>query len=442
MKSQDLENIHLKSNSLHILFAEYKKAKEEDNSELELSSLMQLLEKSFLIFEEYLIFDFFEYCENLCYKLNDGKNLTRLYELIALVYYKQNDYDQSIKYYKIGLKIAIHCQLYDLACKIYCHIARCHMQKKQLDDALRFTQAAQCMIKTFSITNQSVIIRFHIEYSEILYLLNHRKCSVKYFKYLENILTLDNLYSEKANIYWLLAKGYAKERNYEVEFAVLNKCYECLIVNGHFQKQIDVLDALLNCPAKSKTSTEQTSYLNKQQKLLAYLQKLSNTFSFKKLFQEFDDFYMSFDRIPNTLNEEEFNDICNEWIGDEPHLFLFTLDHVENLEIEEIIEKYSYVVNIFHKISDPKIISACGYFNNQLFFLFKNTSYERINYQLPRFLQKVEKDVGPITFAHVVADNTTISNERTLYSAAYAQHYYKTKSKLKMKISQISSSIR
>lgn len=432
MKQQDLDDIHLKSKSLHILFAAYKKAKAENNTKDELTSLMQLLEQSFLIFEEYLVFDFFEYCENLCYELNDGKNLTRLYELIALVYYKQNDFDQSIKYYKIGLKIAIHCKLYDLACKIYCHIARCLIQKKKLNEALRFTQAAQCMIKTYSITNESVIIRFHIEYSELLYILDHRELSVKYFKYLENILTLENLHGEKANIYWMIAKGYSKEREYEVEYKALIDCYECLKVTGHFQKQIDVLEALLNCPAKSKTSTEQNAFMIKQQKLLNYLQKLSNTFSFKRLFQEFDDFYMSYDKIPKTLNEEDFNAVCNEWLPDQPHLFLFTLDHIEDLEMEQIIAKYAFIVDIFYTISDPKIISACGFFNNQLFILFKNTTYERIQFQLPKFLNTVEQEVGTITFAHVVADETHISNERSLYSAIYAQHYYKTKSKLSM----------
>ncbi|GEK31417.1 hypothetical protein KZO01_17260 [Kurthia zopfii] len=432
MKTQDLDDIELKSNSLHILFEEYKIAKSNNNIELELSSLMQLLEQSFLIFEEYLIFDFFEYCENLCYELNNGKHLTRLYELIALVYYKQKDFDQAIKFYKIGLKIAIHCELHDLACKIYCHIARCLIQKKQLEDALRFAQAAQCMIKTFSISNQSVIIRFHIEYSEILYLLDHRELSVENFKYLENILTLDNLFGEKANIYWMIAKGYSKERDYEIEYNALIECYNCLMMTGHFQKQIDVLEALLNCPAKSKTSAEQNSFMNKQQKLLTYLQKLSNSFSFKKLFQKFDDFYMSYDKIPKALDEEAFNIICNEWINDQPHLFLFTLDDLDELEMDEIIKKYSFVVDIFHTISDPNIISVCGFFNNQLFFLFKNTTYERINYQLPRFLQTVEQQVGTITFAHVIADDSLANNERALYSAAYAQHYYKTKAKLKM----------
>lgn len=414
------ENIEKKIQTLQnylILFEQSKNS----NTFTELNALMQLLESSFIVFEEHLVIDLFSHCKDLCCHLNAKEQLTRLYFLLAMAYFKQNEYKIASTHFIQSAKIATNSAMYDHTCIAYCYTAHCFLQMTHYEKALNYTKTALWFSHKQQ-TSDSFVLN-HIYYQFCLIYKTLKLPYVNYYmNFLDEFLETEGYEQDKGKIYSLKASIQADEKNYNKEYEYLQLALACYLKTYNLNRQIIILNSILNCPASLKTTSQQNQYIKQLKKIEQAFKSAYSSFSFKKQLLQFDLDQTKYPILTFDLNDVDFQKICEDTLADRPYLFIVTLKDQSKLTSAQMIHKYKMIEEIlFQEIDNDAIIST--FLEVQLIFLIQKSVTKDNPSLLPKLTKLIENQVGPISYGYAQADQDTVSC-RKLYNHAYVNFYY------------------
>lgn len=414
------ENIEKKMQSLQnylILFEQTKNS----NTFTELNALMQLLESSFIVFEEHLVIDLFSHCEKLCCYLNARKQLAHLYFLLGMTYFKQTEYKIASTHFIHSAKIAASSALHNETIIAYCYTANCFLQITDYEKALNYTKTAFWLRNKHQNTDSFVLN--HIYYH---FCLIYKRLKLPYVDYymclLDDFLETDGSEQDKGKIYLLKASIEEDAENYNKEYENLKLALVCYLKTYNLNRQIIVLNSILNCPASIKTSSEQNQYLIQLKKIEQKFKLAYSGFSFKKQLLQFDIDKTKYPLLTYDLNNADFQNICENTLTDQPYLFIVALKDQLTLTAAQNMDHYKSIEEIlFKEIDNDTIISS--FFEDQLLFLIQKRVNIHTSSLLNKITERIQTQIGPISFGYAQADSDTISC-RKLYNHAYVNFYY------------------
>lgn len=414
------ETIEKKMKSLQnfsILFEQTKNS----NTFAELNALMQLLETSLFVFEEHLIIDLFSHCEDLCYHLHANEQLTQLYFLLGMTYFKQNEYKIASTHFIQSAKIGASSSMPYHTCIAFCYTAHCFLQMADYEKALNYTKTAFWLRNKHQITD--IFILNHIYHQFCLIYKTLKLPYVNYYmRFLDEFLETDGYEQGKGKIHLLKASIQADTKNYNKEYEHLKFALDCYLKTCDLNKQILVLNAILNCPASIKTSSEQTEYIRQLKKIELTFNSAYSGFSFKKTLLKFDLNHTKFPILNYDLSDSDFQKSCEDTLQDQPFLLIISLKEHSKYTTASIKDKYKHIEKIlFNEIEKDAIIST--FLQNQIIFLIQKSAINDSSFFFDNLTELIQDQVDAISFGYTQADQDTLSC-RKLYNQTYVNFYY------------------
>lgn len=409
------------SSDLLTSYFEAFEATQKASSHEELTALMNILEHSFMVFEEHLVLEFFDRCEVLCIELNANNERAKLYFLLAMTYFKQAEYTVATEYFTTSASLSAKSNSIENACISYCYASRCFLHTNNFESALQYIHTANWLYITYGLENDIVAMKIHHQYASIYHILKSPSLHY-YLQLLNDFLKRSSNEKEKGKIHHLKALIAAQEKNYSEEYINLQLSFQCYLKTYNLNKRMIILNALLNCPAHEKTTATQNDYIIQ---LNALTKKIKNTykdFSFKRLLH-----YFNLDRqneiiLPNSLQEKIFSDTLNSLLPGNLHLLIISLKNSSQLTHKQLVDKYMYIENHFYShIDNTKLLSS--YFDNQIVMALKDMSNETIRQTIYTLVKEIELKVGEISIGLTQTTNDTLTL-RSAYNYAYADFYY------------------
>lgn len=413
------ENIEDKMNSLQNFLIIFEQAK-DSNTFIELNALMELLEASFLVFEEHLVIDLFSHCEDLCCHLDAKEQLTRLYFLLGMAYFKQTEYKIASSHFIQSAKIATSSTMYGHTCIAYCYTAHCFLQMSNYDKALNYTKTAFWLRNKHHITDTFILNHIYYQFCLIYQTLKLPYVGY-YMRFLDEFLEVEGFEQEKGKTYLLKAAIQADAKNYNKEYEYLQFALNCYLKTYNLNRQIIVLNSILNCPASIKTTSEQNEYIRLLNKISQTFKVAYTGFSFKKQLLQFDLNKIKYPQLTYDVNDVDFQKNCESSLPNKPYLLIVSLKDYSKLTTSQIKNKYKNIEEILFKNTKNDAISST-FLENQIIFLIQKSAIQSVS-QLEKLTELINNEVAPISFGYAQADKDTLSC-RKLYNHAYVNFYY------------------
>lgn len=398
----------------------YEEAKNASPAD-ELKALMNILEHSFIVFEEHLVLEFFMQCEKLCIDLKAEKELSRLYFLLANTYFKQAEYTLAIQYFIISAKISHRSNYIDNTCTAYCYVSSCYTQNRDYEAALQYTHTANWLYKKHLLTNEVCAMKINHQYATICKFKNIPALDY-YMGFLDDFLATSSNEKEKGKIYLLKSSLAAQQKDYNKEYENLCLSLDCYLQTSNLNKQMILLNLLLNCPVAHKTSTAQNKYLIQLNAIIKKIRFSYEDLSFKRLLHYFNVDHFNEIILPNSVSEKELSATIQELIPNEFHLLIVSLKESKNLTEKQLITQYTFIEQqLFSHFTKEQLV--CSYLDNQLVLTIQHLTDENIRSSLHDFLRSLEPVVGEICFGIAKSNAETLSLKH-IYNFAYADFYY------------------
>lgn len=414
------ENIEEKMISLQNYFVLFEQAK-DSNTFTELNALMNLLEASFTIFEEHLVINLFSHCENLCNHLHAKEQLARLYFLLGMTYFKQSEYKIASTHFIESAKISASSNKPFHTCIAYCYTANCYLQIANYEKALNYTKTSFWLKNKHQITDSFISNHIYYQFC-IIYKTLKLPYLDYYMHFLDEFLETDGYEPSKGQTYLLKASIEADAANYDKEYEYLKYALACYLKTSNLNRQIFVLNSILNCPALTKKTSDQNNFIRQLNKISQRFKFVNNDFSLKKQLLQFDKDQTKYPLLTFDLNDLDFQKICEDTLEEHPYLLIISLKDSTNLPFTQISSKYKYIEEfIFKEIDYDAVISA--FFQNQIIFLIQKWGIKNDPSFFPKLTKHLENQVGPISFGFAQAD-PDIHSCRKLYNHAYVNFYY------------------
>lgn len=403
-------------------FLYYEEAKMNNDEFQELNILLIILGKSLSVYQDYLIFDYFETCQNLCIKLDDSKSYSQLLHLVATVYYNLLEYKTAIIYFKRSAKIALHNSHFEIASLQYCHISKCYIKLNRIEKALQYTHCAKWISERASIKNQLVIMYYSLQYVEITFLLKNYDQSFFYSSFLNDFIENDFFEKEKAMIHLLKAQMASANCLYEEEFYHLKLARKFFFIAGDLQKQLHTIELILNCPTLDKSTSDHANYMRMHFKIVNQIQETYNKTSFRKALSVFNKKEQNTRVNLDAKFEKLFFDNSTALLKNPTHLFVFTFPKNDVRTLQEQSKYFEKLQKTLETILIDEN-SACGSYYNQFVIAFNELNDTEILTKINFNIQNLTDKHGELIYAHARSSSHTTSM-RELYNFAYAQHYY------------------